>query len=137
MPRTPIKFLPAVFIWILGLGLVVPPLYFYHPTTEVFISSVGMIFILMLLVSWVGFRFDPKKPIGYFLLALVSVISGFMAVQGFDAIYVLYFAPAGGRWDALLEILIVAVFLFFFALINLLFWPKRKIYTEPNNGEDS
>lgn len=137
MPRTPIKFLPAVFIWILGLGLVIPSLFFYHPTTEVFISSVGMIFILMLLVSWVGFRFDPKKPIGYFLLALVSGISGFMAVQGFDAIYVLYFAPAGGRWDALLEILIVAVFLFFFALINLLFWPKRKIYSEPNNGEDS
>lgn len=126
-----------MFIWILGLGLAIPSLFFYHPTTEVFISSVGMIFILMLLVSWVGFRFDPKKPIGYFLLALVSVISGFMAVQGFDAIYVLYFAPAGGRWDALLEILIVAVFLFFFALINLLFWPKRKIYTEPNNGEDS
>lgn len=137
MARTPIKFIPAVFIWILGLGLVVPAMYFYHPTTEVFVSSVGMIFILMLLASWVGFRFDPRKPIGYGLLALVTLISGFMAVQGFDAIYVLYFAPAGGRWDDLLEIAIVAAFLFLFALINLLFWPKRKINAQPDNGEDS
>jgi protein-S-isoprenylcysteine O-methyltransferase Ste14 len=112
-------------------------MFFYHPTTEVFVSSVGMVFVLMLLSAWVGFRFDPKKPIGYALLALVTLISGFMAVQGFDAIYVLYFAPAGGRWDALVEIVIVAAFLFLFALINLLFWPKRKINTQPDNGEDS
>lgn len=137
MRRSPTKFIPAVFIWILALGLVVPAMFFYHPTTEVFISSVGMIFVLMLLVAWVGFRFDPRKPIGYFLLALVSVVSGFMAVTGFDAIYVLYFAPAGGRWDALIEVGIVAAFLFLFALINLLFWPKRKINAQADNREDS
>ena len=124
-------------IWILGLGLVVPSMFFYQPTTEVFNSSVGMVFILMLLVSWVGFRFDPKKPVGYLLLALVSGISGFMAVQGLDAIYALYFAPAGGRWGSIIEILIIGAFLFLFALINLLFWPKRKINAEPNHGKDS
>ncbi len=132
---SPAKFVPVALIWVLALGLVVPSMFFYHPTTEVFISSVGMIFILMLLASWVGLRFNPKKPIGYFLLLLVTVISGFMAVQGFDAVYVLYFAPAGGRWDAILEISIVAAFLFLFALINLLFWPKREIDAQADSGE--
>lgn len=131
------KFVSVVLIWVLSLGLVVPSMFFYHPITEVFISSVGMLLVLMLLIAWVGLRLRPKKLSGFFALALVSGVSGFMAVQGFDAIYVLYFAPAGGRWDALVEIGIVAAFLFLFALINLLFWPKRKINAQADNGEDS
>lgn len=121
------KFLPVVLIWVLSMGIVVPSMFFYHPVNEVFISTVGMMMVLMLLVGWVGLRFNPKKPIGYFLLALVSVISGFMALQGFDAVYSVAFAPAGGRWSEVTEVAIIAAFLFVFALINLLFWPKRKI----------
>jgi len=130
-----LKFVPVVFIWVLSMGIVVPAMFFYHPSNEVFISTVGMMMVLMLLVGWVGLRFNPKKPIGYFLLALVSVISGFMALQGFDAVYAINFAPAGGRWSDVIEITIVALFLFIFALINLLFWPKRKIDYQPDDRE--
>ncbi len=119
------------------MGIVVPSMYFYHPVNEVFISSVGMMMVLMLLVGWVGLRFNPKKPIGYFLLALVSVISGFMALQGFDAVYAVNFAPAGGRWTDVTEVAIVSVFLFIFALINHLFWPKRKIDDQSDQREQA
>lgn len=131
------KFVPVVLIWVLSLGVVVPSMFFYHPVNEVFISSVGMMLVLMLLISWVGLRLQPKKFSGFLGLALVSGVSGFMANQGFDAIYVVFLAPLGGRWDTVIEIAVVGGFLFLFALVNLLFWPKRKVYAQTDNGEDS
>lgn len=131
------KYFPVLLIWVLSLGIVVPSMFFYHPNNQVFFSTSGMMLVLMLLISWVGLRLQPKKFSGFLALALVSGVSGFMANQGFDAIYTLFFAPLGGRWDGVIEIAIVGGFLFLFALVNLLFWPKRKVYTQTNNGEDS
>lgn len=100
--------------------------YFYHPSIEIAALAGLLGLALAALASWSASRFGFSLK-GLLKLLVVSVVASFMFSQALDVIYVLFLAPAGGRFNPAVEIAVFAAFVAASALLlaRFVFRPKQ------------
>ena len=121
-------------LWTLAAAGFAALSWFYHPSTELAVISTAVAVFLMVVVSWSASKLSVGSKAALKTL-LVAVVAGFMYTQALDIAYSAYAAPAGLRWQVLLEAVAVGVLLTAVALVAVLFWPKNKKQSDSNSTE--
>ncbi len=106
-----------VIFWLLTLGLIAVTQYFYNPTIPLMVVGAIEMLVLTGLLSWSAPRVG-KALRGGILLTVLSVVAGLMFNQGLDVAYSLLAAPAGQRFDTLLEIAAASFVFLVFGLLD-------------------
>lgn len=123
------KFVKALWL-VLVVGIWMLASYFYHPSIEVAAVSGTLGLALAGLASWSASRFGFSTK-GIAKLLVVSTVASFMFSQALDVIYVLFSAPAGGRFDTAPEIAAFAALLGISSLL------VARFVFRPNQNQDS
>lgn len=121
-------------VWIIAAAGFAALSWLYHPSTELAVISTATAVFLMVVVSWSASKLRVGSKAALKTL-LVAVVAGFMYTQALDIAYSVYAAPAGLRWQVLLEAAAVGALLTAVSLVSVLFWPKNKKQGNSNSTE--
>lgn len=104
--------------------------FFYHPILSLVFLAALLGLILSALTTWSARRFgNGTKAVAK--TAIVALVAAFIYVQTLDILYVLFSAPAGGRYQEPLEIALFAALMLLSALPIARFLPGQQQDEDP------
>lgn len=99
--------------------------YLYHPSVELMVSGVVIGVALTALIFWSSSKVVAGKWWSLKILA-VSTVAGLMNSTAMDVAYSLFSAPAGNRFNVLIEMVATGLVLTGLALLNVLPGAKKE-----------
>lgn len=114
-----------VFAWgaaVLAWGVIS---YLYHPSIELMVAGAVIGVALTALIFWSSSRVVAGKWWSLKILA-VSTVAGLMNSTAMDVAYALFSAPAGNRFNVLVEMVASGLVLTGLALLNVLPGSKKE-----------
>lgn len=112
--------------WLLAVAGSAVLSYLYNPNLPTMLASGLIVLVLTFLVAWSAPRVGRGMRAGILLMA-VSIVLGFMFSQALDVAYSLLSAPAGLRFNVVLETAVATTVFLVFGLLARVLVPRPKV----------
>lgn len=99
-----------ISFWVVFGGLSFAINWYYQPILELVITGTVLLIGLAILVAWSAAKLGSGLS-AFAKTLLVAAVAGFMHSQAMDIAYSVLSAPAGGRFDLVIETAVLALFL--------------------------